>query len=110
MLKEGKSRQETHLLLVLTKQTRQAATLNLCLKIAALCELTRFKVETVHFSQETQASCRTFEKQVGRFSDMADLICSMTDDEEGQQMVRLSFQQLDDLKTKLENAIEVSGT
>lgn len=41
---------------------------------------------------------------------MADLICSMTDDEEGQQMVRLSFQQLDDLKTKLENAIEVSET
>ena len=60
-----------------------------------------------HLLQDTQASCQSFDKQVGKFSDMADLICSMTDDEEGKRMVRMSFKQLDDLKTKLENAVLV---
>ena len=31
----------------------------------------------------------------------------MTNDQEGRRMVKISFQQLDDLKTKLINAIQV---
>jgi len=57
--------------------------------------------------QETHGSCRSFESQVSRFSKLAELLCGMTDDQEGRRMVQISFHQLDDLKTKLINAIEV---
>ena len=35
------------------------------------------------------------------------LLPGITDDQEGRRMVQISFKQLDDLKTKLINAIEV---
>ena len=57
--------------------------------------------------QETHASCRTFESQVYRFSNLSELLIAMTEDPEGRRMVQISFKQLDDLKTKLINAIQV---
>ena len=38
---------------------------------------------------------------------MSELLIAMTEDPEGRRMVQISFKQLDDLKTKLINAIQV---
>jgi hypothetical protein len=76
--------------------------------MASMCKVTCSCINKT-LPQETQASCRSFERQVQRFGEMADLLCSMTEDAEGRRMVRLSFGQLDDLRTKLENAIEASA-
>ena len=52
-------------------------------------------------------TCKLLENQMKHFSNLAEMICDMTDNEEGKRMVQLSFQQLKDLKSKLENSIEV---
>ena len=52
-------------------------------------------------------TCNILKKQMKHFENLAEMICDMTDNEEGRKMVQLSYQQLIDLKTKLKNAIEV---
>merc|ERR1711962_22201 len=57
--------------------------------------------------QDIHIACNKFSKQVEHFSNMTDLICSMTENDEGRRMVRMSCKQLVDLKTKLENAVTI---
>ena len=52
-------------------------------------------------------TCKLLEKQMKHFANLAEMICDMTDNAEGKKMVQLSFQQLKELKSRLENSIEV---
>jgi len=52
-------------------------------------------------------TCKLLEQQMKHFANLAEMICDMTDNEEGKKMVQLSFSQLKDLKSRLENSIEV---
>ena len=52
-------------------------------------------------------TCNLLDNQMKHFATLADMICDMTDNEEGKKMVQLSLKQLLLLKAKLQNAIEV---
>ena len=57
--------------------------------------------------QDLLKTCKLLDNQMKHFANLAEMICDMTDNEEGKKMIQLSLKQLLELKSKLKNAIEV---
>ena len=52
-------------------------------------------------------SSRQLDQQIQQFNSLAETICSTTENDESRKMIQLSLAQLNDLKTKLTNAINI---
>ena len=57
--------------------------------------------------QDLLKTCKLLDNQMKHFAKLAEMICDMTDNEEGKKMIQLSLKQLLELKSRLKNAIEV---